>query len=395
MPLPCSLFMKRDFFRRAPNLVRDLWLLIGITLLIFVALELVARAIFYGRDVAANGSFDFVDESLRADVYRGQTWAAGYWREEARTVQTTRSEWHPYVYFRRSPFHGEYINVDQNGVRATRNKTLAPSPTQIKIMVLGGSALWGTGSRDDFTIPSALAKKLAAKNIDAWVTNLGEGGYVSTQEVLTLMLELRQGNVPDVVIFYDGANDLFAAFQQGVAGIPQNEYNRAAEFNQINWRGAVLEKLSLYRAFTGLIGRARPPRSEQANAALASDVLDTYAANLRIVEALSKTYGFTVAYFWQPVIYNKKNLSAWEKGQVNRYGEAQFFQQGDRILKQRNLSAAYPNFHELTNAFGDDPNTVFIDLFHISEAGNDRIAEQIMQTLALSPRLTTQLESSR
>lgn len=387
--------MLRQLFLRLAHIGRDLWLMIGITLLIFVALELVARGIFYARDVAANGSFDFVDESLRADVYRGQDWATGYWREEARTVQTTRSEWHPYVYFRRSPFRGDYINVDQNGVRATWNKTPAPSPTQLKITVLGGSALWGTGSRDEFTIPSALSKKLAAKNIDAWVTNLGEGGYVSTQEVLTLMLELRKGNVPDVVIFYDGANDVFSAFQQGVAGIPQNEFNRAAEFNQINWRGAVLEKLALYRGVTGLITRARPPRTQQANAALANDVLDIYSTNLRVVESLSKTYSFIVVYFWQPTIYNKKNLSAWEKGQLNRYGEAQFFQQSDQLLKQRNFTAAYPNFHELTSVFGDDPNTVYIDLFHISEAGNDQVAEQIMQTLSLSPRLKTQLEPSR
>ncbi len=394
MPLRCSL-VKREIFLRVASVVRDLWLMMGITLLIFIALEVVVRVGFYVRDVVANGSFDFVDESLRADVYRGQDWAVSYWREEAQSVQTTRSEWHPYVYFRRSPFHGKYINVDQSGIRNTWNKTPAPSPTQTRILMLGGSALWGTGVRDEFTIPSALAKKLAAKNVDAFVTNMGEGGYVSTQEVLTLMLELRKGNVPDRVIFYDGANDAFSAYQQGVAGIPQNEYNRAAEFNQLNWRGAILEKLSLYRALTGLMARARPPRSEQADLELASAVTETYAANLRMVEALSKTYGFTVVYFWQPVIYNKRNLSAWEQGQFNRYGEARFFQQVDQLLKRKNISGTYFNFHELTDAFGDDPNTVFIDPFHISEAGNEHIADLMMQTLQLSPRLKTQLGESR
>lgn len=368
--------------------------MLGITLLFLVGLELLARGAFYLRDVAAIGDFNLVDESARADVYRGQAWAADYWREEARTVQTTRSEWHPYVYFRRSPFQGAYINVDQDGIRATWNKTPASSPTQIKIIVLGGSALWGTGARDDFTIPSALSKKLAASNIDAWVTNLGEGGYVSTQEVLTLMLELRKGNVPDVAIFYDGANDAFSAFQQGVAGIPQNEYNREAEFNQINWRGAVLERLSIYRAIAGLFVRARPPRSDEANAALANDVLGTYASNLRIVESLAKSYGFRVAYFWQPVLYNKRNLTVWEKGQLNRYGEAQFFHQIDQVRVQKNLASVYPDFVDLSNTFIDDSTPVFIDVFHISEAGNDRIADLILQKLQLSPRLQTQLHPS-
>ncbi len=388
--------MKQVLLRLA-NVMRELWLMLGITLLLLAGLELVARVGFTLRDIWANGGNpQLIDESLRADVYRDQDWAAEYWSEETVTVQTVRSDWHSYVYWRRSPYHGKYINVDQNGIRYTWNQNSTPSSNQIKIMMFGGSALWGTGARDEFTIPSMVSKKLSAKNVDVWVTNMGEGGYVSTQEVIALTLELQKGNVPDLVLFYDGANDAFSAFQQGVAGIPQNEYNRVAEFNQLNWRGAVVEKLALYRAVKGLTDRARrTTQTDQANAKLADAVMDMYMANTRIVESLAQAYGFAVAFYWQPVIYNKKNLSAWEKQQLDRYGESRFLQQVDQAMKQRVISRTNPNYFELTNAFGDETGTVFIDGFHLSEAGNGRIADLIIQTLPqVMPRLKARLGSS-
>ena len=41
-----------------------------------------------------------------------------------------------------------------------------------------------------------------------------------TLEGITLFLELRKGNVPDLVIFYDGVNEAIAAFEQRTAGLP-------------------------------------------------------------------------------------------------------------------------------------------------------------------------------
>jgi lysophospholipase L1-like esterase len=381
--------MKREILLRAASVIRELWLMLGITILALVGLEIVARFGFGLRDFVSNGANpQIVDESQRADVYAGQDWAAEYWREESLTKQTTYAEWRSYVYWRRKPYQGKYINVDQNGIRATWNKTTTPFPSQVKVLVFGGSTLWGTGARDEYTIPSFISKKLSAKNVDAWVTNMGEGGYVSTQEVIALLLELQKGNVPDLVIFYDGANDAFSAYQQGVAGIPQNEYNRVQEFNQLNWRGAILDNLALYRAARGLVDRAKGSQTHSVDDKLANAVVDRYVANIRFVQSLAQSYGFVAAFFWQPVIYNKKNLTAWERQQLDRYGEARFFQAVDPAEKQRAISTKYANFIDLSGAFGNESGPVFIDAFHISEAGNDHVADLILQTLPqIMPRL--------
>lgn len=95
--------------------------------------------------------------------------------------------------------------------------------------------MWGSGARDSFTIPSLLSQILSEHGISIHVVNYGESGFVSTQEVIALMLQLKKGNIPDVVMFYDGVNDTFSAFQHGIAGIPQNEFNRFREFNLLNY----------------------------------------------------------------------------------------------------------------------------------------------------------------
>jgi lysophospholipase L1-like esterase len=373
--------------RKLANVLREVWLLLGITLLWLVGLEIAARVAFAARDVWRTGGDARLSEwSLGADVYRDQAWAREYWREEDLTSQTTFANWHSYVYWRRKPYQGKYINIDANGLRKTWNRTSVPTPTQIKIFMFGGSAMWGTGARDEFTIPSWLSKKLQERNVDVWVTNFGEGGYVSTQEVIALMLELQKGNVPDVVIFYDGANDVFSAFQQGVAGLPQNEYNRVQSFNQLNWRGEIVEKLALYRAARGLVLAVQGRPLPKDDARLAEAVMDVYFSNQRIVSALAQEYGFTAHFYWQPTIYTKPRLSAWEMQERNRYGEAEFFQRAYRALAQRLQTLKPTNVYDLSDAFDDEAGTVFIDAFHISEAGNARIADLMIQMLPLSSR---------
>ncbi len=370
---------------RVLNILRELWVMLGITLLFLVGMEIVARVGFGLRDVWSNRGLELVDPSLRADVFQGQEWAKGYWIEEGQTVQTSHAEWHSYVYWRRKPFQGKYINVDANGIRRTWNAAPVSTANQLKIAMFGGSALWGTGSRDEFTIPSQVAKKLKAKGMDAWVTNFGEGGYVSTQDVIALMLELQKGNVPDIVVFYDGANDTFSAVQQGIAGIPQNEYHRVWEFNQLNWRDG-LEQLALYRFAAGLSrGRARAT-APTSDSQLANNVVNVYLSNVKIVQSLAREYGFAVVFYWQPVLYTKKNLSSWEKQQVDASYGAAFFQQVNQVLNQ-NSSSRPANLYDLSSLFDGQTDSAFFDPFHTSETANGRVADFIVGTLpSATPR---------
>jgi hypothetical protein len=44
---------------------------------------------------------------------------------------------------------------------------------------------------------------------------------------------------------------------------------------------------------------------------------------------------YRALFYWQPTLYTKLRLSAWEMQERNRYGEAEFFQRAYRALAQR------------------------------------------------------------
>jgi hypothetical protein len=192
------------------RLVRDAWLILGLSLLLFCLVEAGARLVLLvHRQVGHPPVFD---RRIRADTYSDSAFARAYYEEF--DGRGTAIRWRSYVYRRRKPFHGKYINVDTAGLRITPAPTPpAPASTRpLTVFMFGGSTLWGTGARDAFAIPALVAGELRHAGLNVEVTNFGESGYVSTQSLVALLLELRAGRRPDVVVFYDGVNDTFSAY---------------------------------------------------------------------------------------------------------------------------------------------------------------------------------------
>ena len=173
----------------------------------------------------------------------------------------------------------------------------------IKILMLGGSSLWGFGARDDLTIPSLIARGLHERGVRAEIRNLAEIGYVSTQEMVALVRELQAGYRPDLVLFYDGVNDTTSALLEGKPTLTTNEINRVREFNLLQSPGRLTAALAwnlvkdsgsfrLAQSLSRRFGRgpavAYPSRSEQELGLLADGVVEGYLANVRLVEALGK-----------------------------------------------------------------------------------------------------------
>ncbi|MDH5513912.1 MAG: hypothetical protein OEY45_01995 [Gammaproteobacteria bacterium] len=57
--------------------------------------------------------------------------------------------------------------------------------------------------------------ELTATGRPVCIQNYGQNGFVSTQDLIELIRQLQQGNVPSLPVFYSGYNDAFAAFQTG------------------------------------------------------------------------------------------------------------------------------------------------------------------------------------
>jgi lysophospholipase L1-like esterase len=310
--------------RKLGRALRDAWLMLGIALLMILVLEVCYRAQASGRralrPTRSTGSIK--------SPYADSVWLPKYAAEYANTFQL---RWKPYVYFRRPPFNGSMIQVDSLGHRRTIPGPQAATDTT-HVFFFGGSTMWGSNLRDSATIASVTAQRLeqsAPPGMTFHVTNFGESGYVFTQGMLELQMQLRQGNIPDVVVFYDGINDVAAAAQRGEAGVPQNETNRSREFEfgraiygtetgvGSDWRAAraigtaIAQRFQFVQRLTGVV-RARALPTYRPG--LAQDVVSVYTSNVDMIEALSREYGFQALFVWQPAIQTtSKRLTAFER----------------------------------------------------------------------------------
>jgi hypothetical protein len=116
---------------------------------------------------------------------------------------------------------------------------------------------------------------------------------------------------------------------------------------------------------------------------LAGDVLRVYAENLRLIERIRPDYEFEALYYWQPVVFWKKELSGDEVEVAKTYPQLKELLVHVRagFVTTPLLSGAVP-FRDLTGLFDDSPEPVFIDACHFSEASNQIMAREIARDLA-------------
>ncbi len=337
--------------------------------------------------------------AARADAYGGADWSIAYFDE---FNQRVRVDWKEYVGWWLRPFGGRYVTIDRRGLRATPGEYEAPAGAP-RILCFGGSTMMGMGARDAHTIPAVLARRLAELGHAVTVTNFGQLGYNSTQEAITLCQLLKTGARPDIVVFYDGLNDMVCAEQTGAADRMMHEAARRAEFNLLYTDrrrdlvaaaliAAMPRTVRRLRRLTGLPLRGPLPAASIDLAALdieglARSVIAAYAGNLRLVRLLAAIYGFRPLFFWQPVITTKR---------IKTGDEAFFESEFTRDLAVRRrlfaaVTAAWRHHPELEGAadvidlarlFDERSDPVYIDLYHLSEPGNATVAEAMLPTVA-------------
>src|SRR5207247_2022292 len=237
------------------------------TLIVFACFELAARGVFKITSVISKPTKQLVGEGKpreKVSYYSSNDWAKRYWYE-FRLSGTQR--YYPYVGWRRAPFKGETIEIDQNGVRVTPGGDC--SAKSFKVFTFGSSQMWGTGSPDWGTIPANLQKGLEKlRQGPVCVMNFAESAYVSTQDVIMLLMQLRSGNVPDLVLFYNIEDDIYAAYQSGRAGLPANLDQIAARFERRREPSRFVDQLrstyaySLIDTLMGKLPIANPKQKE-------------------------------------------------------------------------------------------------------------------------------------
>lgn len=368
--------------RRVASAIRDGWLVVGLTLLFFLALE-------YGY--RAQGA---VRRSLAADADATTDtvpypYASEPWFETWMQRPDKRPQFDPYRGWWILPLRSELLNVDSAGRRVTPQAPVHGENAR-KVLMFGGSTMWGMTARDSATIAALVAARLRDRGIrDVEVINFAQEGFNATQSVISLLLELRAGNVPAAAVFLEGNNEVSTAWENGAAGTTTNQQLAARAFQRGRrsfWEElAGLPQHSLFvQRLVRFLDRGPALRfAGMPDGQVCADVALYFAELVRVIEGLSGEFGFFPAVFWQPLLANShKPLTPWEKRQSGPPGWANGVQLCTAAVDSALADRIGKTYFPLHSLFDADTATVFLDAFaHVTEQGNEAIAERIVDVI--------------
>jgi hypothetical protein len=307
----------------------------------------------------------------------------------------------PFTQLKEKPFHGMYVNVDENGFRITKNQgNWPPESSKYNIFLFGGSTIFGYGVSDSQTIASYLQEALSGKlKHDVRVYNFGRAFYYSSQELIFFENLLLSGFIPDMAIFVDGLNEFF-------------HYNNEpfltdlikpivdGKIRGVDFAPKVYEKLPMikvFRVFKSFIKKKLNENNEthvsdevnQSNFnenisdtnSIFINVINTYLQNKKIIESAAGVYGVQPVLVWQPIPTYKYDLNyhLFFGSGISRFRNASYgYRHFEEFIKEKPLSA---NFFWSADIQEKIKLPLYVDKYHYSPKMSQILANKIAEFL--------------
>jgi hypothetical protein len=334
---------------------------------------------------------DVMEPAVKLELAEGGSAAERrYWKE---FEQANKVSYHQYVLWRRAPYQGEVLSINQDGVRRTLH-TQCDDKT-FTIWMFGDSVMWGAGAPDDETIPSFVARDYEKAGRPVCIVNYAEKGWANSQEMIGLIEQLKHTTrKPDVVLFYDGGTEAFAAYQSGRADLHSN-YNSFKNFLD-KWGASQKAGFSYFRQTNTYrllekIAIREPFHNKKDDVAVAARDTDTlsaavvenYEQNMDIVDLLAKQYGFRAIFAWYPnMAVGHKELTPYEQ-QVLRMEYQKFPNLGSMYqdVYKRGLKLNHPDFHYLGDLLDEQKSSLYVGISHLKPEGNQIVADRLFDIL--------------
>jgi lysophospholipase L1-like esterase len=311
-----------------------------------------------------------------------------------------------------------YTNI-ADGVRRSYEPPVAPGRRAVEVLFLGGSTVAGSYQRDDFTIPSDVARIASQHGLAVHVTNRGAQGYSVWQELNLLEEQLANGYRPDVVVLYDGINELYVQAATGTTSTPSNikarEYETAILQSEQKAATSAGSQSLLARAYdsyantSALVRMVRvitghqsvsspgqvdniiwdPDQSLSTAEVRGRDAAAIHNQAVSIIEALGAQYHFRLVSFWQPLLYSKTPIPS-ESNVAGLWGETPSAWRAMDAAARSNLRA--PEI-DLSGALNHSTAPVMIDFMHTNEAGAQEVANAMFPYI--DPVLTAAAHGSQ
>ncbi|MBN1788561.1 MAG: SGNH/GDSL hydrolase family protein [Sedimentisphaerales bacterium] len=297
-------------------------------------------------------------------------------------------------------FTGKYFNI-KNGKRHTCHQ---PSSYKRRVLLFGGSTVFSQEVPDEHTIASYL-QMLFLENgkDDVIVENYGTVSMIASQQTERLLQTPL--NPDDVVIFYDGTNDvIYPVYYGNAAGwLPGRSLSRGTK--ELNWLQRRLYPLCLKYSNISAIAKSSLKYLERKRPITLTDssLLDENLkkAGQNYKQALIKANDYVTEkkgefyHFLQPCIFTLPKHSKYEKEVI-----ANTLQ--EYIGMNRAFAVAYPQLKaasdavkaegvksfDLTDIFDQwsQNDGFYLDSFHVNHVANKRIADFIYEIISENDR---------
>ncbi len=272
---------------------------------------------------------------------------------------------------RRSAFEGETITIENSGLRRTSS-----GGEGIRIGFFGGSSMWGTGARDNETIPSLVARKLGVQAV-----NFGESGWRAHQSLNRLVEAYVAGDTFDIVVFYDGANEVSLGCRAELEPFSHSRQGFIAERVDFTSSGALRSFFAPILKFTAAVGRRMTtsvPFDCSRDPAKSAYIARMLAADWDIARFIADRMGAQFIGVLQPVAYLSDTPLDHIRLTKDDPLEAEFRAVYPLIRRALDDIPGRGKLEYIDMAHAlDTPEKVYIDWVHLSPNGNAMIADRL------------------
>ena len=365
----------------------------------------------HGSAAVADDSF----EPSAQPAFHDSPWAAEVLAEQSNLPGVRDS----FLGYRLGDSASAYTNIS-DGERLTYRP--GGSGRRVSVWFFGGSALFGDGQRDGHTIPSEFARIAESHGILVDARNFGRPATTMWEELELFQQQVASGVKPDLVVFYDGFNDLAGQLNQGLTTEPTNYFDPTAgdafgtaatatprkavapdpasgEVSGIEgvvdayWDQSASHKV--YDALDELFGggsdapavrfaagakqrdtSAAPVPDESKQAAENAIALQAKAA--KVASTLAAGMGAQAHFFWQPSVFTKRLLP--EEQAYLKLGNYEPARWDPTVRLARRLLQRTP-YVDLGGALDSAPEPVLWDFVHTNELGAELAARAIFDHL--------------
>ncbi len=364
----------------------------GVRLCVVVSLVVVllgaVELCSYKRYLASGN--EVLEPAAKLDIAgQGSPEDGEFWKE---FQQSDKVVYHQYVLWRRAPYEGKFISIDEAGIRRTLHTRC--DDQSFTIWMFGDSVMWGSAVPNADTIPSLIAQKYENAGKPACIVNYAEKGWSNTQETIELLQQLKSKHRPDMVLFYDGGTEAFAAYQSGRADVHTN-FAMFKSFLE-NWRKtqgpnfSYLRQTNTYHLLQRIATKISPdqkPQPEPVNSLdvekLSAAVIQNYVDNMDVVDVLAKRYGFRAVFAWYPnlAVGHKSMTPAEQRLQRSVYQEFPGLGSMYQAVYKKSEQIKRDNFYTLADAVDDRQNTLYVGISHMNSEGDQIISDRLFRIL--------------